>query len=114
MDKITEQGEHYQDGLKRTFMAPGDTPQFAANVRQRWEESMREYLADPTAPIRRRHKRLLKQLHKPKNWSAEEYKEAQLLCSDIEDALQFTIGCRSRLMDIAQKHGIRLKKGIVI
>lgn len=111
MDKTTEQGKHYQDSLREVFAAPSDAPEFAAGVRQRWEDGMREYLADPVGPVKERYKKFLKRyskLHPGDHGTADE------LVAEIEECLQIVVDCRIHLLEIAERAGIKLKKGITI
>ena len=110
-DKIPKSGYHYQQGLIDAFKLP---PGSASLHRKRYEEAMEKILADPVGPIQRRHKEFLRKLHKPKNWSAQEYQFAKQLCADIEVCLKATVVYRDRLLEIARAKGISLKKGIVI
>lgn len=114
-DKEAQDAERYRKGLLQSF---GVTDAVRNRAGQRaadlYEAGMRTYHADPVAPIRRRLELFLKRLHKPKNWDAEEYNEVKVLCAAIERNLEHVVECRGRLLEIAEAHGIKLKKGIVL
>ena len=111
MDKITEQGKHYQDGLSEAFAALSDAPEFAAGTRELWEDGMREYLADPIEPLRKRYKKFLKRLHR--RYPIDKG-TADVLVSEIEGCLKIVVDCRAKLLETAEKAGIKLKKRIVV
>lgn len=110
MDNITKGGECYRQGLALFLQVDG--PGSGDKQRESWESAMREYQADPVAPIRRRFERLLKRLKK--KCPEDEYSAVEDLCREIEECLQIVVNCRKALLGITDRAGVSVKKGIVI
>jgi hypothetical protein len=109
-DKIHEDAEHYRLGLTEAF-GVNDDPSQGIKAMERYEAGMRAYHEDPVAPIERRLRKFLDKLEKV---DPDMYEAANLAATELRAMLRSAVLQRNLLVALAEKEGIKLKKGIMI